>query len=58
MEPQPRPWSLARKVAAYAVLSALALAAIYLVDLKAHRPPDESPPAALPAGSPAPSPAR
>lgn len=31
------PWPLWEKIAAYVVMSALSLAAIYLVDVKVHR---------------------
>ena len=37
MSPPVRPWPLWRKILAYAALSALALTAIYFVDLKVHR---------------------
>lgn len=40
------PWPLWKKVLAYAVLAAVASAAIWYVDLKAHRPPETSAPAA------------
>jgi hypothetical protein len=42
------PWPTWRKVLAYAVLAALAGAAIWYVDLKAHRPDGKAYPAAPP----------
>jgi hypothetical protein len=38
------PWPLWKRVLAYAVLAAAASAAIWYVDLKAHRPPESLPP--------------
>jgi hypothetical protein len=32
-----RPWPLWRKILAYAVMSAISLTAIYLVDVKVHQ---------------------
>ena len=34
------PWPMWKKIFAYSLLAAVAAAAIWYVDLKAHRPPD------------------
>ena len=40
-QPHAAPWPLWRKIAAYAILSVLALVSIWIVDRKVHRPAAE-----------------